>query len=90
MFADEVLVGRIVKAVKEGEEIKKDGYIRIGFIDMTKNQVFLEVVLSKSTAKAMAKILHDNVTALEEDLKKKEMPEKPIKISKTEELTYIG
>jgi DNA replicative helicase MCM subunit Mcm2 (Cdc46/Mcm family) len=90
MFADEVVVGRIVKAVKEGDEVKKDGYIRIGFIDMAKRQVFLEVVLSPLTVEAMIKILKENLEALDKEMKSKELPAKPIESSKTEEVTYIG
>jgi hypothetical protein len=90
VFADEVVVGRVIKAVKEGEEIKKDGYIRIGFIDMTKGQIFSEIVLSPLTAKAMIKILNENLAALEEEMKSKELPKKPLEAKKTEELTYIG
>jgi hypothetical protein len=90
VFADEVIVGRVVKAVKEGEEIKKDGYIRIGFIDMTKGQIFSEIVLSPLTAKAMIKILNENLAALEEEMKSKELPKKPLETKGTEELTYIG
>ena len=40
LFADEVIVGTMVKARKVGNDVRKDGYIRIGFIDMTKNKYF--------------------------------------------------
>lgn len=90
LFADEVIVGTMVKARKVGNDVRKDGYIRIGFIDMTKKQIFSEIVLSPLTAKAFLKILSENVAKLEEELKSKEMPKKPIVGRKTEKLTYIG
>lgn len=91
LFADEVIVGTIIKAAKTKEgEIKKDGYIRFGFIDMAKGQIFAEVILSPITAKALLKILDDNLKKLDEELKSKELPKKPMEVAKTEELTYIG
>ena len=90
MFADEVVVGMMVKAVKRGEEIKKDAYIRLGFVDMTKRQVFSEIVLSPLTAHALVRILEENLKKLEEELSSKEMPKQPVTTRKTEELTYIG
>ena len=46
--------------------------------------------MSPLTAKAFLKILSENVAKLEEELKSKEMPKKPIVGRKTEKLTYIG
>jgi len=90
LFADEVIVGTMVKAVKTREELKKDGYIRLGFVDMTKRQVFSEIVLSPLTAKALIKILDENLKKLDIELKSKELPKQPIETKKTTELTYIG
>ena len=57
---------------------------------MAKKQIFAEIVLSPITAKALLKILDDNLKRLEEELKTKELPKAPIEVAKTEELTYIG
>jgi hypothetical protein len=91
LFADEVIVGTIIKGAKTKEgEMEKDGYIRLGFIDMAKRQVFAEIVLSPITAKALVKILDENLKKLENELKSKELPKAPMEVAKTEELTYIG
>ena len=90
LFADEVIVGTMIKAVRDSKGIKKDAYIRLGFVDMAKRQIFTEIILSPLTAKALIKILNENLNKLDEELASKELPKQPIRTKKTEELTYIG
>lgn len=89
LFADEVMVGVIVKTRKINGNVEKEGYIRLGFIDMAKRQVFAEIVLSKITAMALLKILKQNLEKLEKELKSKKIQKFAIETSKTE-LNYIG
>ncbi len=89
-FADEVVVGSVVKAVSRGRPSKKEAYLRLGFVDMIKKQVFVEVTISLSTGKALAKLLEETVKKLEAELEK-ETEEKPKVIARsTRELEYIG
>jgi len=92
LFADEVMVGVTVKASKEkGEKgrIEKEGHVRLGFIDVMKGQMIAEVVLSSMTAKALLKILDDNLKKLDEELKSEELPKRVEVRATTEELGYI-
>lgn len=78
IFADEVALMFKVKAIKnEKGDAEKEGVITLVFIDMMKQQVIGEFVISKSTAKALAKILPENIEKLEKQLKDKSMPQKP-------------
>lgn len=90
MFADEVIVGTMIKAMKQKDEVTKEAHVRLGFIDMTKREIFDEVILSPMTAKALVKILSENLSKLDEQMASKEIPKQPIQTKKTEELTYIG
>jgi|GEM_PF-4448913 hypothetical protein len=77
IFADEVALMFKVKAIKTDKgAIEKEGAISLVFVDMMKQQVLGEFVISKSTAKALAKILPENIEKLEKQLKEKSMPEK--------------
>ena len=90
-FADEVAVLKGVKAIKEGNKVRKEGFIRLGFIDMVKREVFAEIVLMPSTVKALIELLKRNLEELEKELESNEIKlPKATKISKTEDLTYIG
>lgn len=77
IFADEVALMFKVKAIKnEKGVVEKEGAISFVFVDMMKQQVLGEFVVSKSTAKALAKILPENIEKLEKQLKDKNLPEK--------------
>ena len=78
IFADEIALMFKIKAIKgEKGEVEKEGEIMIVFIDMMKQQVLGEFVIGKSTAKALAKILPENIEKLEKQLKDKSIPQKP-------------
>jgi len=81
-FADEVMVGTVVKAAKEGNDVN--------FIDMFRRQSVADIVISPITARNLVKILQDNVTNLETELKSKELPKQKIEEKSTESLSYIG
>ncbi len=90
-FADEVMVGTVVKANKEGDDVRKEGQVRLNFIDMFRRQSVAEIVISPLTAKNLVKILEENVRKLESDLKSKEMPEQQkIEEKSTDAISYIG
>lgn len=85
IFADEILIMLKVKAAKdEKENIEKEGQISLIFIDMAKNQALGEFVITKNTAKALAKILPENIANLERQLADKSMPKNPATKSTTE------
>jgi len=78
IFADEIALMLKVKAFKnEKGEVEKEGVVTLIFIDMVKQQVIGEFVISKATAKTFAKILPENIEKLEKQLVDKSMPEKP-------------
>jgi hypothetical protein len=78
IFADEVAIMLKVKAIKSDKGVvEKEGVITLVFIDMAKQQVIGEFVISKTTAKALVKILPENIEKLEKQLADKSMPEKP-------------
>ncbi|HDH91667.1 MAG TPA: hypothetical protein ENF38_01810 [Candidatus Aenigmarchaeota archaeon] len=88
LFADEALVMGTIKARKEGETLKKEGNIRIEFIDMTNLKPISRIVISLSTAKGLIRALQTQVERLERDLESKELPKETQK--KEPLLTYIG
>ncbi len=89
-FADEVMVGTMVKANKEGNEVRKEGQVRLNFIDMVRRQSVAEIVISPITARNLVRILEENLNKLEFELKSKELPEHPkIEEKSTESLSYI-
>jgi len=93
LFADRLMVGTLLQSAKKRDEtgkIRKEGHIRIGFIDGMKNQIITEVVLSLMTAKGLMKNLDDTIKKLDEELKSGEPP-KMAKITTTMETPgYIG
>jgi hypothetical protein len=91
IFADEVMVGTLVKAVKEGNDVRKEGQVRLNFIDMFRRQSVAEIVISPITARNLVRILEENLNKLEADLKSSELPpQQKIEGGSTENISYIG
>jgi hypothetical protein len=90
LFADEALVMGTVKVGKTKEgQVKKEGSVRIAFVDMTSMQPISKIVITLSTAKGLVNALSNQINKLEEDLASDELPKQPVE--KTEpSLTYIG
>lgn len=87
LFADEALVMGTIKAGKTADgKIKKEGSVRIVFVDMTSMQPISKIVVSLSTAKGLVNALSEQLKKMEKDLESKEI----IKPEKEPFLTYIG
>ena len=87
IFADEAFVMGAVKMGKASDgKVKKEGTIRMAFIDMTTMQPVSKIVLTLSTAKGLVNALNAQVVKLEKDLESKEVTKK----SSEPSLTYIG
>lgn len=88
IFADEALVMGAVKMGKTADgKVKKEGTVRIAFVDMTTMQPVAKIVVTLSTARGLMNALNAQVTRLEKDLESKEVSKKP---SDEPLLTYIG
>lgn len=84
LFADEVVVITPVRAIKEKNQVKKEGHVVLVFMDMLGQQPVAKIVLSKTTAQSFSRILGNVLTKLEKDLKSKDMPApEPIKTDST-------
>jgi len=91
LFADDVVVVTPVKAIKEGNKLKKEGHIVFIFVDMLNQQPIAKIVLSKTTAESFKKILTKVLIKLDKDLKSSELPKTIISDqAKTESTKYIG
>ncbi len=93
LFADKVIIATLLQSSKKKDEtgkIKKEGHIRIGFIDLMKNQIITEVVLGLMTAKGLMKNLDDTIKKLDEELKSGEPPKMAKITTTTETPEYIG
>ena len=92
LFADKVMVATLLQSSKEKDEngkIRKEGHVRIGFIDGMTNRVITDVVIGLMTAKDLTKILDDNIKKLDEELKSGEPPKMPKITTTTETPEYI-
>jgi len=88
IFADEVLVGITIKAAKRGEEVRKEGVIRLAFIDIMRSQVLAEFVILPETARSLHKVLGETLKRFSEEMARKEMP-KP-KRAEGPSTSYVG
>jgi hypothetical protein len=88
LFADEALVMGAIKLGKTSDgKVKKEGNVRIAFVDMTTAQPVAKIVLSVSTSRGLVNALSEQLKRLEKDLESKEVPKKS---SEEPLLTYIG
>ena len=79
VFADEVIVAAKIKAFKKEEgskQVEKEGNIELIFLDQLTHppKAISRVVVSRSTAKGLIRVLNDNLQKMEKDLKDKNMP----------------
>ena len=77
IFADEIALVHKIKATKnEKGEIEKEGQVMFMFTDTMTGRVLGEFVITKNTARALAKMLPANMDALEKQLADKSIPKK--------------
>ena len=71
LFAEEFAVGTSVRTTpidKKRTRVRKEGAIKIFFLDAATQRVVSEVALTSITAKALADTLFKNVSSMEKDL----------------------
>lgn len=88
MYAEEVMVINTIKAEKNGDDVNKQGFMRLTFVDTLSGRAVADVTVSSITARALHKILSENIEKMEKDLKSKDVPEQ--KIEKRDSVNYIG
>ena len=84
LFAEEFAVGVSIRSTaidKKGKKVRKEGIIKIFFLDAATQQVVSEIALTSITAKTLANALMKNVVNLEKDLANNK-PRKKVKIVK--------
>ncbi len=78
IFADDVALAIRMKAAKDAKgKIEKECQIELIFVDGMKHQAIGEFIISKNTAKALVKILSENIVNLEKQLADPSMPKQP-------------
>jgi len=93
VFADEAQVVAFMKGNKDKKaRFKKDGFVRLTFMDIHRRQTVADVVISPITAEAVMGIMANQLAELDKALKSKKMPKsKKVPVSRTtEEQRYIG
>lgn len=71
LFAEEFAVGVSVRSApidKKGKRVRKEGILKIFFLDAATQKVVSEIALTSITAKTLANSLMQNVSNLEKDL----------------------
>ncbi|MEK6984071.1 MAG: hypothetical protein AABX33_05835 [Nanoarchaeota archaeon] len=89
LFADEVAVACTIKQEKDEKgDLKKEGFVSLIFIDIVTHGTVARITMSKSTGKALWKILKTNLEDMEKQLLSKGQVA-PVKIEGTSK-DYIG
>lgn len=89
LFVDEFAVGVSVRSEaldKKGTKFRKEGIVKMFFLDAVTQKVISEIALNSITAKALASALMKNVSKLEKDL----ASQKPNKKSVAAKPHYTG
>lgn len=90
-FADEVLISANIKARKNKKSVDKEGYVRLLFLNMVNKEPISEIVLSRFTAEKLSLALKESLGKLEKEMKKKDLPKKPIiKSTAKKKPAYMG
>ena len=86
-FADDIIIVTPVKSVKSKEKVSKEAHVVLIFMDMLSKKPVSKMVIRKTTAESLKKVLTKVLANLEKDLKSTQVPKpKPIK---TESTKYI-
>ncbi len=89
LFAEEFAVGTSVRTTpidKKGTRVRKEGIIKIFFLDAATQKIVSEIALTSITAKSLADTLFKNVSNLEKDL----ADDKPKKAAIVSKPHYTG
>lgn len=86
LFADEAIVMGAVKAYKHEGKIRREGSIRIIFVDMTTLQPVAKIAVSPSTANGLVKALSTQLERMKKELEREEAEPAITEFSPT----YIG
>ncbi len=98
IFADEAMIISRIKAKKGDEKngkqsVNKEGLIEFVFLDPLTQppRAVSRIVMSRSSAEGLHKVLGDNLEKLGVELKSKKMPKQPKpKVEKKQEKGYFG
>ncbi|MBM3199494.1 hypothetical protein FJZ53_01065 [Candidatus Woesearchaeota archaeon] len=89
LFAEEFAVGTSLRSTpldKKGTKVRKEGILKIFFLDAATHQVINEVAVTSITAKMLGETLLKNVAALEKEL----ADDKPKAATTIAKPTYSG
>jgi len=90
LYADEVAITCTIKQEKNKDgKITKEGTVSFVFVDVLSQSAVSRITISKTTAKALSKILNNNLEELEKKLQNKN-EEKQEKVSSSTSNDYIG
>lgn len=94
IFANEVIVSSMVKAVKTKDGIEKEAQVVLVFIDLTNMQPVGKYVISLSTASGLVNALKTHLDNIQKEIKSKDIPKEVKTITPTVasdiDLSYIG
>ena len=89
IFADDIAIIHRIKSVKMDKgEIEKEGTVMFVFLDAVKHQAIGEFVVNIHTAEALAKMLPENLKALEKNLADKSLPPTKPPSQTTSDMSY--
>jgi hypothetical protein len=92
IFANEIIISSMVKAVKSKDGIEKEAQIILMFVDMTNLQPIGKFIITVSTANGLVNALRGHLENLDKELKSKEPREvkSVTPTSSPDKLSYIG
>jgi len=75
LFADEVIIMSSIKSSKIEEKIKKEGFIRLVFVDMLNQKPISSITISLTTAIGLINALQQQIQKIKKDLEIEESRE---------------
>ena len=93
IFANEIIVSSMVKAVKSKDGVENEAQVILTFVDMTTLKPIGKYIVTVSTANGLVNALKNHLENLQKHLKSKEPKEMKTLTpasSQEKELSYIG